>query len=317
MRPIVLSPLVLALIPILVSADEPPSDVEARRKVLRDLTTAARQLDKPCPLAVVEAMLDKEDFVRWEASNCAHLFKTFEPGCAEVLLRGADADNPNVRDFCLLLLARVAPKDNKALAAMQKAKKDPDFDVRHTAHCALFIATDKFDDFVHYLMRVREDPDSLFEPQKEGSEEWKLQRMRRNLILLGSWTKWVEWSDQRPVELAEVLLKLSDDPAPAMRRGAANLIGAVAVKVKLPESEPTKPGFGTDSQLFSLIDPESAKSGEKPKEPPERSRTFAPLEKGKADERLRRLRDKDPDQSVREAARLALERWASVSEKKP
>jgi hypothetical protein len=87
-----------------------------------------------------------------------------------------------------------------------------------------------------------------------------------------------------------------------MRRGAARLIGASAVKVDLKDTDWKK----------SLEQPEIP--GQPPR-PPQRSKVAGQFEKLKAEARLRELRDNDPDLSVRAAARTALERLASVREK--
>ena len=54
-----------------------------------------------------------------------------------------------------------------------------------------------------------------------------------------------------------------------------------------------------------------------PAKPPQKSRVAVRLEALKVEERLRKLRDEDPDRSVRDAARQALARLAGVQGKKP
>jgi HEAT repeat protein len=300
--------------------DDP--DREVRRQAVLSLGLIAKHQDRACPLAVVEALLDKEDLVRWQASECAGLFKAYAPGSVEVLLRGAQSEDAEQRSTNLLHLGRAAGKDPKALEVIQKARRDKVFDVRHTAHCALFLANDKLDEFLVYLIRLREEPDAVLAPVPDDAEAQKRDRAQRNLILIGSAMRFMEWSERRADELAPLLLKLLDDKSPVLRRGGANLIGATAVKVDLSR----EPGVGVlDSfkgdgigALLPYIEPDAAvKPGpvERAK-PPEPSKAALLFEKLKAEDRLRELRDKDPDRGVRDAARNALARLAAVKPKK-
>jgi HEAT repeat protein len=299
-------------------------DGEVRQKAVLGLALIAKAQDRPCPLAVVEALHDKVDNVRWQAGACTPLFKTFAPGSVEVLLRGAKSEKADLRSTSLLILARAAGKDRKALAVMEEAKRDKVFDVRHCAHMALFIARDRLEEHLPYLIRVREDPESLFTPGPEDPEVAKKERTQRNLILIGTAVQFIEWSDTRANDLADVLLKLLADKSPVMRRGAANLIGATAVKVELAKPRegdpfvfPETPKDGWSNSIVPLVDPEGGVTLKKDEKPPEPSKVALRLEKLKVEEKLTKLRDHDPDHSVREAADRALRRLASVSWKKP
>jgi hypothetical protein len=314
-------------IPALEKCLREDPEAEVRQQALLDLCLIARRLDKPCPQAVIEALHDKEDVVRYQAVACTPWFKTFTPGSLEVLFRGVKADNAELRSSSLLLLARVAGKDQKALEAIANAKKDSDFDVRHSAHMALFMAKDKLEEHLPYLIRMREDPASVLTPGPEGSEVGKQERAQRNRILLGIAAEMIGWSEARADELAGVLIKLLKDDSAVMRRGAAHLIGASAMKAQLPvqrDADPlTPPSMPTESWFESILpylDPEAEakrKQDVKPKEAPQKSKVAQRLETLGVEATLRKLREDDPDRSVRAAARWALERLARVDEKKP
>jgi hypothetical protein len=300
---------------------------EVRQRAVNALSSLAHRLKRPCPLAVAEALRDPVDLVRWEAAAWAGTFKSFAAGSAEALLRGVSADKADARSTCLLLLGRVAGNDPKAIDAMNKATKDKVFDVRHSAHIALFTAKNKLDEYLPYLIRFREDPASVLTPAPPDSKLAKQERAQRNMFLLGIAMQMMEWSETRADELAAVLMKLLGDKSALMRRGAANLIAASAVKVELAAPRKGNPfdlagtwKDGGSSAILPYIDPEAAAKEAKktpPKKRPQKSKVALCLEKLKVEDRLRNLRNDDPDRSVREAARRALERLAALNEKKP
>jgi len=285
------------------SRDDP--EWEVRQKAVLCLGLIARSMDRPCPLAVLEAIHDKEDFVRYQAFERAALFKAYPAEALDVLLRGVQADNAELRGTSLLLLPRVAAKDPKALAAVEQATKDKVFDVRHSAHVARFRLRDKLDEFLPYLIRVREDPASVLSPVPADSEVGKNELRERNLVLLGTGSRMVEWGESRTDELAAALVKLLADESPVMRRGAAGLIGASAVKV-----EPPRQGGPFDS-ILPYIDPPAAPKGAAP----EKSKVAARLERLGVVAALQKMQADDTDRTVRDAARSALERLATVQVK--
>lgn len=302
--------------------DDP--EAEVRQRAVNVLGHLALGLKKPCPRIILEALHDTEDFVRYQADVSAGLFKTFAPGSADILLRGMTAENAELRSSSVLLLARVAGKDPTALAAMEKATKDKVLDVRHNAHIALFLARDKLEHHLPYLIRVREDPDSFLSPGPADSEEGKRERSYRNLVLIGTATRMIDWSETRSEELAGALLKLLKEDSALMRRGAARLIGAAAVKVERPVDRGLDllgpKGWTDGSSLFPFFDPQvdaPSKKESKPQEAPRPSQVALRLQKLKVEATLRQLQTDDPDRSVRDAARWALDRLASVRAKKP
>jgi HEAT repeat protein len=276
-------------------------------------------LGKPCPLAIIEALLDKDEQVRMMADVSASLFKSAAPGSVEVLLRCTKSDDPNVHSGAVLLLGRVAGNDKRAIEAIDAARRHRAFQVRHTAYCAKFLANDKVDEFLAFMIRVRADAEGIPSPYEKDSEEWTRERTSKNLFQLGSAVRIIEWSDQRPEELASALLKLLEDPSPALRSGAASSIWAASRKVDPPKADELL-GDGLHSKLLPFLDPEAVDKPDpkKPKadERPQVSKVGVRLEKSKVKERLKKLSEEDPDDGVRSAARVALERLAKLQDKR-
>jgi hypothetical protein len=316
-----------AVVPALERSCRREPDKELRRRAVSTLSHVAKHQGRPCPLAVAEALLDKEEFVRWEAAAHTPIFERFAPGCVEVLLRGVVSEMADVRSTCLLVLARAAGKDKRALEAFERAQRDPVFDVRHSAHLARFRATDRLDEFLPYAIRLIEEPDAVLSPAPEGSELRKKERELRNLFHIGLVLRMFEWSETRADELAAALRKLLADPSPVRRRGAANLIAASAVRIEMPARKdrfsPLE-GLQVDSnkEMFKYLYLTPSATPQVPaavkKEArPEKSKVALRLEKLNVEQDLRRLRDQDPDRGVRDAARRALERLASLNRGKP
>lgn len=286
-----------AAIPALSKCIREDDDWDVRSKAVESLALIALDRKMPCPVVVVEAMLDADELVRAHANTYAGLFPQYAPGSIEVLLRCARSENRYVRADSLFHLARAGGKDKKILAVIESAQRDPTFWVRHSAHCALFTANDNLLEFLRYILRLSDDPQAGADPAKKDTEEGKRERETRNLSALGGSMRLIEWSEKRPDELANALLKLLDDPSPVLRRGSAKAIGMTVAKFETTKWSP-----------YLLLPKE-----EKPaKKPPQKSNVAIVLAKLNAERRLRALRDDDKEASVREAARVALERWAKL-----
>src|SRR5262249_2187059 len=132
------------------------------------------------------SFLDKEDEPRWMAMANLGMFKTFEAGAVEVLLRAAESDKPGVRSDSLLILAHSGPKDERALKAIAKGKEDKTFLVRHTAHIAWFTTADRLPDYLTYIIRAREDAHAVLAPVPRDPEAAQNEKAMRNLFLLGA-----------------------------------------------------------------------------------------------------------------------------------
>jgi hypothetical protein len=184
------------------------SEADVRKAAVECLALIAQKRQEPCPLVIVEAMLDRDELVSQTADACAGLFRTYAPGCVAVLLQCASSENNDLRSQCLLHLARAGGKDRKALEAVEKAKHDRTFGIRHNAHCAMFQATDNLEEFLTYIVRLQEDHDGVLGKVDTSTEAGKRELVMKNLASLGSAILVVEWSEKRPDELAPALLKL-------------------------------------------------------------------------------------------------------------
>lgn len=276
---------------------------KVRENAIEALGFIAKERQEFCPLVIVEAMLDKDLYVSQMADALAGHFKSYPPGSVEILLRCARSESTKLRSDCLSHLGRTAKKDKRALEAVAKARQDKSFTVRHNAHCAMFQANDNLEELLTYFAQLQDDPDGTLGQVDRNSEAGKQELTTRNLVLVGSAMQIAEWSNKRAEELAPVLLKLLASPSPRMRRCAARWIGAAAVKVD-PEAE------------WKKILNKQPQQDAQPSKPPEKSNVAKRLEKLKVIDRLRQLRENDPDPSVRAMARYALERYASVRQKK-
>ena len=304
-------------IPALEELIQKDSEADVRRAAVAALVQIVNKHDVPCPLALIVALRDSEETVREQVFVLIGPFKRkLAPGVLDGLIAATTDKRPEVRVNSLILLSHAAPKDAKARAAIEKAKEERSFFVQHTAHCAWFTATDSVADFLAYIIRVREDPDAVLESLPKDSEEAKRQQIMRNLFSLGGAIRVVEWSNERPDELAAALIKLLDHKSAPMRRGAADLIGASAKHVELKRDD-TNFGIDLKNSRFDGIlpypDPKPKDAREKPDQPMP-SKTYSKLMERKAIERLRYVATMDDDLTVRGAARLALERIAELPE---
>lgn len=295
---------------------------EVRRAAMTARQQIARNRNEPCPLAIVEALRDPVDMVRYEASMWAGLFKTrYAEGSVKLLIEALGDKRAEVRSDCLSHLADAGGKDSKALQAIENAKKDKVFNVRHSAFVAHFRLTNNLADYLDYLVRLSEDPVPLLDLFPADSQEANVQQTLRNLIVIGSAIAVAGWSENQPEELAKCLVKLLDHKSAAIRRGAARLLGAAAHRVELTQSK--APG------QFELIFPhlDSGELGklhapgvklptakkEKPR-PPLPSKAYAKFLEFKADRLLRYLSTMDEDLTVRATASLSLKRFAELPE---
>lgn len=279
---------------------DPESKV--REQAVACLGWIVRKRKEPCPLLIVETILDKDLYVSQMADGITGNFKKLAPGSVEVLLRCAESEAPRIRGGSLSHLARVAGKDKKVLAVIEKAKSDKNYGVRHNAHCALFQANDNLEEILVYLIRLQEDTDAVWGPVDAKTKDGMEEITRRNLAILASVLQINHWTENRAEDLARALLKLLASESPKVRRGAARLIGASAVKV-----DPNKFELNdVKKQLLPGDEPINAEN------PPERSKAANLLEKMKVEDRLREMLESDKDPSVRSAVRLTLERFAKT-----
>lgn len=257
---------------------------------------------EPCPLLIIETILDKDLYVSQMADGITGNFKKLAPGSVEVLLRVAESDDARIRGSSLLHLARFAGKDKNVLAVIEKATRDKNPIVRCSAQNALFQANDNLEEYLVSLLRLQEDTEAVWGPMDADTKEGMEEITQRNLAVLSSVLQINHWTENRADDLARVLIKLLASDSPKVRRGAARLVGASAVRV--------------DSKKFELNDVKKQLfPGEEPIDPanpPVRSKAAIVLEKLKVEDRLREMLESDKDPSVRSAVRVALERFAKT-----
>jgi hypothetical protein len=298
-------------IPVLERTTREGPVTKVRVEAILALYQIARKQKLPCPLALVQAIFDKDEGVRDDAGGLVMMFSDFAPGTVELAFRGAWSEDENVRNCGLNLVALVAPRDEKALAVLETAKNDRSFQVRHNSYCYKFKANNKVDELLAWMIRLQDD-DSILDPVPKDEKVRNLEKAVRNLAIIGSARQICEWCEQRPDELAAALLQLLDHQSPVVRRGAMRLIGVTAVT-----PGPSKPRPKDDTlesaSAYLFLEPELPPTpGGQPKDRLEKSKVALFLEKCKVRERLKKLSDNDPDRAVRRAALLALDRLARL-----
>jgi len=292
-------------------------DEKIRDEALLAISKVARKQGKPCPLVLLEAVLDDDVGVRQSAGTVSEFFTTYAPGAVPVLLRGVWSEDAGIRSDCLRLLACAGPRDQVVLAVIETAMHDRIFQVRHNAHCAKFRATNNLGEFLGWLVRLQEDEEGVLYPLPEEKDLRAQERTVRNLAVIGSATLIIEWCDKRPDELAAALLQLLDSKSPLVRRGAARLIGAAFVKVNPPQPGKSGDDFSRQALSYLYHDTKSPKTGDETGRRAEKSKAGVCLEKLNVRDRLAKLSADDMDPAVRRAARDALGQLALVQKKKP
>ncbi len=304
-------------IPTLEKLIHKDPDAKVRRESVAALMSLVNSHNVDCPVGLMVALRDPVDDVRWQATVLVGPYKKrLAPGALDALIAACGDERIDVRSNCLLLLGHAAGKEAKARATIDKAKSDQSFEVRHSAHIAWFTATGDLAEHLAYIIRVREEPDMVLKPVPTDAEKAKADRTMRNLCAIGGAIRVAEWSNDQPDELAKALLKLLDDKSAAIRRGAADLIGASARKVELKHSDPLadfQAGKSAFESFGKLIDP-NYKPPKGQSKTPLPSKAFTRLLEHKAPARLRYVSTMDPDATVRAAARLALKRLAELPE---
>jgi hypothetical protein len=291
------------------------ADSKVRQEAIVALHGVAKEHRRPCPMVLIDTVLDEDVYVRQAAAALSAQFKTFPSEALPVLLRGAWSENDVVRIDCLNLLTCAAPRDERVLAVIETSKQDKMFIVRHNAHCFKFHATDRLDEFLTWIVRLQEDENGVFYPIPEDKELHARDRTARNVCIIGTARMIVDWSEQRPEELAKALLQLLEAKSIPLRRGAARLAGAASVKTTLPVP-PTIEEDDPATLSFLFPDEPKSKSRNGKAAPLQQSKTGQCLERYGLRARLKKLSDQDPDSTVRRAAQQSLDRLAKIQGKK-
>ena len=203
-------------------ADDP--DGKVRQAALSARFQIARQRQEPCPLSIVRAAIRSMRFVGQRRCGRGSSKRSTPTAHVKLLIDAIQDERAEVRSNCMYHLGDAANKDAKAIEAIERAKKDKIFDVRQAAHIGRFRATDDLNEYVRYLIQLREEPEPCsISSQPDPKNRGKM--TQKNLYVLGSGIVLAASSEERPEELAKTLTKLLDDKSPVMRRGAAIMIG--------------------------------------------------------------------------------------------
>jgi HEAT repeat protein len=296
------SPQLDQAIPALERCLKDDPEPEVRKRTIDTLAGLQLRRKRPCPLALIEAMLSQTDVVRWQAGIWVDKFKEFASGSIPILLRGVRSEDPDIRGNILFPLAQAAREDEKLLAVIRDCTKDKDWKVRDCAHIALYHATDQVDDFLIYLARERQAAHKAGPVRKQESAEEKRLREQRNDRMIGAAGLIREWLDSRPIDVGRVLCRMLENEASSERGGAAILLGEFANIDRCVKSK-SKRGDIKDS--FPSLAPLEENT---PEEQAERTAQLAKQmrELGVID-RLTKIAEKDPEKEVRQAAQEALQ----------
>jgi len=269
-------------------------DADVRSQAVQHLAVIALHRKEPCPLAVVETMLDPDAGVRNLAGSCAWMFKTFSSGAVPVLLRCMKSDDPEDRNTAVSLLARAGGKSEKTMRVVREATRDKEYFVRHNARIALFSLSDKLEDIVPYCVRVQvELPASA--PRPDKTEEVKRDLANRGLIMQLSLLKLAGLVESRPDECTKLLKTLLQDPSATTRRETASALAEIARVAREKDfAVETKPTPLPEEMLRPFV------------------ASLPVLHKQKVDTVLKKLGDDDPDAGVRAAARRAFREFEAA-----
>ncbi len=292
--------------------EDPDADVRQKAVEVRGLIAYEHE-NKVCPLSVARALLDREANVRGAAGNVAGLCKEFPPAVVPALLEATAHEDASVRSDAILALGKVASRNETARAAIEAARDDKDFGVRHNAHCQWFQLTGDLDNFVPYCLRIQAEYSNLPLLPPDGSEGAKAERCMKQLMQRGTLHGLARQAEERPDKVAKLTLHYLGGGTPVMRRGAATFVGSLAEDALTARreagdlAEGPAPGGGKqdDRGLPNVLGPLDS------------PRLLARLAELKVEEALLRLVRTDDDAEVRETATAAVKKWAALQKGRP
>jgi HEAT repeat protein len=300
---------------------DPDAPVREKAAELFGLT-AFQQKPRVCPRALVEGMRDRDENVRGICYGVASMFKEFAPGCRQVLLRCLQEGDSNTRANAVSLLWDTG-KDEQTLQRLRQLTRDRDLWVRDAAYAALFRATDRLEEIVPYKFQVLLDSVPPRPPGPKTTEAESRDRAKKNLMAVSASLYLYLWTRERTDEMAGILLKLMKHESPRMREAVAKLLAGVGEEVlRLRKAKHApKPGGARTGEFEypRLLDPVVPDG--KPRATPEQQlrrleKVVARLAELKVEAGLQRLRDHDPEPSVRTAAATALQQLSAAKGKR-
>ena len=217
-------------IPILAKVAE-DKDAGVRVASLELLALIANAQHQSCPEVLVRALFDRNDEVRGTAFTYLDCpgFKDYSKASLALLLRALEHQDADVRCSIPQPLVRAGGKSKEVLNALEKATKDKHVLVRNNAHVALWDLEKDWGRFVRHLLQSVEAPTASTNGLVKDSSDEKRGREAIQLVALGCTIYLKKLCDEKPAELAPILLKLLTDESPVIRRAAARSLGAMSI----------------------------------------------------------------------------------------
>jgi HEAT repeat protein len=203
-------------------------DAEVRYEALHALAGICVIHERPCPLALIEGLFDRNHDVRAAAWTCVGAFHKYPEKALPLLLRAAEHEDANVRQSVLIPLATLGGKSAVVLAALKKRTADPDLQVRNNAHVAVYQINKDLSFIVPYWLECIASYQPIKLGKDDQTEELKRKGAARNLIIIGAAEQLCQLGRERPAELANILRKRLSDKSPGMRRVSARILGDMA-----------------------------------------------------------------------------------------
>ena len=220
-------------------------DAEIRRESVITLGILCYRNDQPCPLVLVEAMLDPDKRISTNARAVVGFCKVVPKEAVPLLLKCAADLNGDVRSIALMPLARAGGKDPMVLAVLHQAAHDRYVHVRTNAAAAIWQMTGDLSQVVPCWLLLTEDSEG---PAAEGD----LEKESLNIAAFAGAMMLRKQSLARPREMCDVLVKLVDSNHQALRRAAVRNLRAMAMAS--PEAKQVLEEQGVPELLKKLSD---------------------------------------------------------------
>ncbi|MEZ6140928.1 MAG: hypothetical protein R3B84_10185 [Zavarzinella sp.] len=282
------------VLPMLRKMVQHENDAKVRQFTVESLGMISFKQKLPCPTELIEAIHDREEFVRYQAHASLLMFPELPDAGFPIIAKGIQSKDLGIICDCLYLLGRYYPRNAQSKTLVAEAKKYPHLEVRHSARYAEFRMTDDLTVYLKYLVQMREQPETVLTSGVSEEQRTK-ERQSRNLFNIGSAISLIKWSNDSPEKLGKALLRLIDDADSNIRLGAVRNIELTAQKREVPRNNP----------LDELLKPMELISPEK-KKGPEKSAVLRYLEEKNIIEKLDIIARTDREEEIRELAKKAI-----------
>jgi hypothetical protein len=292
--------------------DDPDADVRQKAVEVRGLIAVEHE-DKVCPLSVAQALFDKEENVHQSASLVACLFKKYPPPVMATLLKAATHTDAEVRNHAIGILAEPAKRDKAARAAIGTARNDPDFHVRHNAHCGWYALTGDLESFVPHCLRTQAEYSNMPPLPPESSERAQMQHCTKRFIQTSTLEALQRRGEEHPDEVAKSILRHLQSSKQVLRRGAAALVGSLAADAQAVRRQARRP----DGKLAPGLGEQRTPKRPNGTEALDSPKLLARLSEMNVEAILRTLARTDAEEAVRKSAAAALEKWSALQKPRP